>query len=190
VILRNRFGDFQSTPESHADYVQFWSKGTEKASSDITVAENLMLQGQGNDVQGIFLEFESRLPARNVTVRDNVILQSTPHGISLYNVIGATVERNLVVAIPESKYKVAIRLIGTSDGRLSDNIANAYGYDASRNITKSGNTEVSFNDKRVLANLRDAVEAFLEGNPQQPLVRIRIAESVRSAGIRPPELRR
>src|SRR5690606_7281001 len=130
MIARNRFGAFQATEESHADYVQFWSTGTEKASTDITVAENVMLQGQGTEVQGIFLEFEPRLPARNVTVRDNVIAQSASHGISLYSVIGATVERDLAVASPASKYKVAIRLIRPSNRRLSQNAANAYGYEA------------------------------------------------------------
>lgn len=191
TIARNRFGAFQTTAESHADYVQFWSTGTDEASSNITVAENLMLQGQGAGAQGIFLEFEPRLPAHNVTVRDNVIIQSSPHGISLYNVVGATVQRNLAVAAPISKYKVAIRMIGVSDGRVSNNISNAYGFEATRNVTREGNTEIDFNDKRALANTVQAIQNFLDGSPARPLVgQVRIAEAIRSAGIRPPESRR
>jgi len=185
TIARNRFGAFKTTEASHADYVQFWSTGTEKASRNITVAENLMLQGEGVDVQGIFLEFEPRLPARDVTVRDNVIIQSSPHGISLYNVIGATVEGNMAVAIPQAKYKVAIRLIGVSDGRVTDNVATAYGYDSIRNVTRQNNSEVGFADKPGLARIGEAVAAFLDGRPLPPLLRIRLPEAIRAAGVRP-----
>jgi hypothetical protein len=125
-----------------------------------------------------------------VTVRDNVIIQRSPHGISLYNVIGATVERNLAVAAPISKYKVAIRMIGVSDGKVSNNISNAYGFEAVRNVTREGNSEINFNDKRALANTVQAIQNFLDSSPAHPLVgQIRIAEPIRSAGIRPPESR-
>jgi len=192
TITRNRFGAFQTTEDSHADYVQFWSAGTDEPSRNVTVAENLMLQGDGSDVQGIFLAFDTHLAAHNIAVRDNVIVQSSPHGISLYNVVGASVEHNLVVAMPTAKYKVAIRMIGTSDGTASNNLASGYGFEGLRNIKQSHNAEILFNNKQALASTVESVRNFIkDGRLNPPLIgQFQIAAAVRSAGVRPPDLRR
>lgn len=161
-IRQNRFGGFDPTPESHADYIQFWSDGTEKPSTDILIAENVMLKTSPVDqAQGIFLQFQARMPARNIVVRDNVIVQASPHGISFYNVIGGRLERNLVLSSSDSKYKVAVRVIDSSDISLTDNVSMAFGVDNSRNVVRSRNATVDFDDKQALRAWQLSIEGLL-----------------------------
>jgi Right handed beta helix region len=188
VIVRNSFGAFKTTPESHADYVQFWSDGTEQPSRNITIAENVMLKRGGDDVQGIFLQFEPRLPAENIVVRDNIIVQGSPHGISLYNVNGAQLERNLVLSVAEANYKVAIRVIESSNVMVIDNAAMAVAAVNSRNVTLRRNLELSFENKKARQLIERRILELLEGSGGILPVGIRLAvsDAHRSAGPRPP----
>jgi len=187
-ILQNRFGGFSPTPESHADYIQFWSDGTEKPSTNILIAENVMLQTDPLDAaQGIFLQFQARMPAQNIVVRDNVIVQSSPHGISLYNVNGGKLERNLVLSSPQSQYKVAVRVIDSSDISLTDNVSMAFGIDNSRNVVRTRNAAVDFGDKQALRGLQQAIEGLLakDGGRLPINSSVTISAAHRSAGPRP-----
>lgn len=186
-ILRNRFGGFRPTADSHADYIQFWSDGTDKPSADIVVAENVMLKvGSHDEAQGIFLQFEPRMPARNVVVRDNVIVQASPHGISFYNVIDGRIERNIVLSALDSRYKVAVRVIDSSDVALTDNVSMAFGVDNSHNISQSRNLVMDINNKQALRRLLEAIENQLTSSDGRlPISSLaKITEAHRSAGPR------
>jgi hypothetical protein len=187
-ILQNRFGGFSPTPESHADYIQFWSDQTERPSTNILIAENVMVQtGPLDAAQGIYLQFEARMPARDVVVRDNVIVQSSPHGISLYNVSNGKLERNLVLSSPQSQYKVAVRVINSADITLTDNVSMAFGVENTRNIVRSRNATIDFADKRALEALQRTIENLLAtGEGRLPLnSAATISAAHRAAGPRP-----
>jgi hypothetical protein len=110
-IVGNLFHSFSPLypKKEHPDAIQFWTSGETEGSSDVRIANNVMLLGGCKAVQGIFVRSETgeglpnHVRHRNFTVSGNVYYGSSRHGITLSGIDGATVDNNVVVSTPFSE---------------------------------------------------------------------------------------
>ena len=84
--LHNFFGITNTI--NHDDFIQLWSINTVLTSKDITITGNVLDSGDGETVQAIFLG-NDRFRAgedhiyENITISENLIRTSNPHGITV-----------------------------------------------------------------------------------------------------------
>lgn len=149
MIEDNHIHDFNRSLNSadHADMIQFWTNGTEVASSDITIRNNVLNSGRGLYTQSIFMRNDlvdrglagAEMFYRNITIEDNVIINAHLHGISVGETVGLNIRNNTVIrnaasegeADNPSLWTPQIRVAKTStDVRIRDNVVSAVaGYD-------------------------------------------------------------
>ena len=146
LVEGNLFTDFHPAAGDHADAIQLWSTNQTVAAYDITIRGNLVVRGNGDAIQGIFVrDTFDKLPFRNVVVEGNTILGAAYHGITLDGVVGGAVRGNTV--------------LGTADQRAWIRVIEDHG------VTIAGNTSTFYNlptktDPRLAANaLVDPSEA-------------------------------
>jgi len=92
----------------HADMIQFWTNGSETPSTGITIRGNLLLAGDGNSTQSIFMRNDlvdrelagPEMFYRDILIEENVILNGHLHGITLGETKGATIRRNTLLRDP------------------------------------------------------------------------------------------
>lgn len=82
-IRGNMLSDFYPVPADHPDGVQFWTTGLSAPLHDITIADNVIRQGAGRPIQGLFIGNENRLPFHNLTITGNLVLGGMYHGLSV-----------------------------------------------------------------------------------------------------------
>ncbi|MCF8466238.1 MAG: VCBS domain-containing protein [Sneathiella sp.] len=140
IIDGNYFHDFYHLTGDHSDYVQFWATAGLQANEDILIKNNLMVQGDGYDTQGIFMTATSDLPLDNVVIENNVIYQSGYHGISISTANDVSVSGNTVISPVDSAsgYEVWVSLSNVTNGVVEDNISNSFIYNNS-SVSESGN---------------------------------------------------
>ena len=105
-ISNNYIHDFRTSAEAsdHADFIQFWTRGTTEASTDITIAGNILDIGNGSMTQSIFMRNDQvdrglageELFYRNVQITDNVIVNAHSHGITVGETDGLIISNNTV----------------------------------------------------------------------------------------------
>lgn len=140
LIENNHIHDFARslTSGDHADMIQFWTASTKKPSQHIVIRNNVLNSGHGWYTQSIFMRNElvdtglagPEMFYRDVTIKDNVIINAHAHGITIGETDGLTIAHNSVLRNPGSE--------GARDNpRLwTPRISVA---PASRNVTISGN---------------------------------------------------
>lgn len=106
-IEGNYIHDFdRSTLKSdHADMIQFWTNGTKRPSTDITIRGNVLMAGKGNSTQTIFMRNDQvdrglkgrEMFYRNVVIEENVIVNGHLHGITLGETAGVRIRNNTLV---------------------------------------------------------------------------------------------
>lgn len=124
-IANNYLTDFHPNLSrgDHPDYIQFWTRGTDRETTDVVIIGNVLLQGQGAESQSIFIGNEKRnWYYRNFRIERNLIYQSHFHGISAYGLVGATIARNTIVAFPGASMQPGINLFGTRSVAVSRNV--------------------------------------------------------------------
>lgn len=92
----------------HSDMIQFWTNGSETPSTGITIRGNLLLAGDGNSTQSIFMRNDlvdrglagAEMFFRDVLIEENVILNGHLHGITLGESNGAIIRRNTLLRDP------------------------------------------------------------------------------------------
>lgn len=96
----------QTPVGDHADFLALWTnpKTQSGPSADITVSNNLMEQGQGTAVLGMWLQGQPGQPGQpgqlgftNVTIENNTFLNGNFQGITLTGVDGAKVDGNTLL---------------------------------------------------------------------------------------------
>ena len=107
IIEGNHIHDFRTAPQSadHPDMIQFWTAGTTEPSTDIVIRGNVLDLGNGTWTQSIFLGNEAvsqdhagtAMYYRNVTIVDNVIVNSQAHGITVAEADGVIIQHNSVL---------------------------------------------------------------------------------------------
>jgi parallel beta-helix repeat protein len=91
VVSDNSFTDFHPAPGDHPDAIQFWGGSNGAHGSDITISDNVITRGDGDVIQGIFLESSD-----NITITGNALTGTMYNGIALSTSSNAVVEDNFV----------------------------------------------------------------------------------------------
>ena len=107
LIENNHLHDFirSDSKADHADMIQFWTNGTTKPSTNITIRGNTLDIGQGDATQSIFMRNDmvdrglagKELFYRNVLIEDNVIYNAHANGVIVGETIGLTIRNNSVL---------------------------------------------------------------------------------------------
>ncbi|HEX5378782.1 MAG TPA: right-handed parallel beta-helix repeat-containing protein [Phenylobacterium sp.] len=111
----------------HADFLAMWTNaGQASASTDIRITNNLMEQGQGTAVLGMWLQGGS-VGFSGVTISGNTFLNGNFQGITLWDTSNASVDHNtLLQTSGDSKARPSILLSsGAHNITVSDNITGA-----------------------------------------------------------------
>jgi hypothetical protein len=83
LIDQNSFTNFRpSGPADHADAIQFWNSGLSYGSENITITNNIVMQGSGEGPQGIFISDDNGHKYKNISIKNNIIFSNDQyHGI-------------------------------------------------------------------------------------------------------------
>ncbi|SNR71978.1 right-handed parallel beta-helix repeat-containing protein [Puniceibacterium sediminis] len=200
LIESNRIHDFARSPESkdHADMIQFWTKGTETPSVDVTIRGNLLNSGQGLYTQSIFVRNQevdqgragAEMFYRNFTIEQNVIVNAHLHGITVGETDDLVIRANTVVRNARSldprkgmgRWTPMIRIAETARNVriLSNVVPKIVGHGGQRDWQVEDNFIVQ-NNGRGLAGFYGAVFA---GDPADPAAfRYRRGGPLDGAGI-------
>ena len=116
-IEGNRMHDFfgSEVAVNHADFIQFWTTGTEAPSADIVIKANI-LESASPVQQAIFLRDErgdsgqEGTRFQNVLIEDNIVATAHPHGITILNGDNLIIRRNKVTSGPAAFWPTAINI--------------------------------------------------------------------------------
>lgn len=138
-IEDNIFHDFTPKAGDHPDAIQFWTSSTTAASTDILIAGNVILRGDGEYTQGIFMRDETGvLPYERVTISENLIVGTGWSGLRVIGARDLVVTNNDLVSFVGDN--LTFMLIQNANGVVATgNSAAQIGFDTSTNVTQSGN---------------------------------------------------
>jgi nitrous oxidase accessory protein NosD len=126
VVSGNHFHDFRRSPESkdHPDMIQFWTRGTNLQTVNVTISDNYLDAGKGDATQSIFMRNEEvdtgraglEMYYKNVRIEGNLIRNGHLHGITLGEVDGLTIANNTLMQNVSFKVggKISVPLINIS----------------------------------------------------------------------------
>lgn len=107
LIANNYIHDFRPSTRSkdHRDMIQCWSTNTTRHMDGLTIEGNVLNSGTGAFTQSIFLRNEvvdkglkgRDFYYRNVTIRNNVVINAHRHGLFVGQTDGLVVENNTIV---------------------------------------------------------------------------------------------
>ncbi|MHA6720029.1 right-handed parallel beta-helix repeat-containing protein [Sphingomonas sp. RS6] len=146
VIDGNFFTDMYPVNGEHPDAIQFLTRGQTTASSNIVIKNNVVMQGKGEPIQGIFLnDEEGNLPYTNVEISNNLIyVNGMYNGISVTGGKNITVESNTVVSRTDDTIPAWIRLERVDGATVRGNVGDRLvASKESTNIVETGNSWLS-----------------------------------------------
>ncbi|UYY79021.1 LamG-like jellyroll fold domain-containing protein [Sphingomonas sp. R1] len=140
VIDNNMFTNLYPVNGEHPDAIQFMTNGKTKGNTNITITNNVMMQGDGLAFQGVFMGNESSIPYENITIKNNLVYQNGfTHGINVVLGKNVTVDSNTIISKMDA---IAdwIRLDGVTGGKVTNNVVDQVVITAtSSGITQSNN---------------------------------------------------
>lgn len=144
TIDNNMFSNLFPVGAEHPDAIQFMTKGRAFGSSNVTISNNVVMQGSGLGTQGFFLGNEDGLPYTNVTIKNNLIyLNGWYHGINVVTGNNINIESNTIISKMDAA-PLWIRLENVNGGKVVNNVTDAITItDTSKNIANSGNAVLS-----------------------------------------------
>lgn len=151
LIEGNYLHDFSKHPDSpaHMDMIQFWTSGTDSPSTDIIIRDNLLIRGEGDETQSIFMRNEAvdsygagvEMYYSNVLIENNIIYNSHLHGITVGEADGLTIQNNTLLqstydgAVAEvNKPAISVALASTGVSILNNVVANEISANASAHV--------------------------------------------------------
>jgi len=159
TIANNYFTNFYQPAGIHADAIQFYSGNIVKLVHDITITGNVVSQGVGQEIQGIFMRNEEAAGEfRNVKVSDNLILGGNSNGIAVADTHDLEITNNTVVSRSGQLSWINVE---SDDGAVvvSGNSAAKFNFDPNTQIIESGNQiNINSTDDGVSA-LRDWLDS-------------------------------
>lgn len=155
-ILNNTFRTFKPTPEDHPDAIQFWTSGTKVASHDILISGNVIMRGEGQATQGIFLRDEiGTLPYERVTIANNIIVGTGYNGIRVIGAKDLEITGNQLYSNPGDVNRTFM-LVQNADGvRATDNTAVSITFEKVTGLTQASNVFNSAVGDEGVSMLRD-----------------------------------
>lgn len=143
-ISGNDLRNFHPVTGDHADFIQFWTRGTKTVSENIHIHDNTMIQTQnGLSVQGIFMDNDDRIAYKNVVIENNTIQSGMPHGILVDQANGVRVENNTALAVEGSQYKLSVSISDSQNVVVRDNTANSITFADNTNQVEAGNVAIA-----------------------------------------------
>ncbi|MEM9013545.1 MAG: right-handed parallel beta-helix repeat-containing protein [Pseudomonadota bacterium] len=127
TIDQNLCTDFTASadPHAHPDCIQLQAGGRAVANTDVTISNNVIMQGVGDKAQPIFIGSRHiGVPHIGVVVEKNVTRQSTAIGIHIGNTNDLVVRGNQV--LPSTQADAPPRILVRAPGEnilIEDNIA-------------------------------------------------------------------
>lgn len=185
IIQKNFFTDFRTDPGQHPDYIQFWTSRGKRSSTGIEIAYNVMLQGSGTPVHGVFMDNDDAIPYKDISIHDNLLVGGAPHGLTVELAEGVSMERNLVASSPNTNSNVSIRLTKSSKGIIRGNAATAVIATDSPDTIVATNTLLPRRNINFARQLESRVLAGLKGEAVGPLAGgVSVLPEHRTAGAR------
>ena len=167
VIAGNHFTNFNPVGLDHPDAIQFWTYGTARPSSDIVIYDNIVLQGAGRGLQGIFLKDEvGTLPYERVQIYNNLVyVNDGLNGITIQGGKGAVIQNNTVVSQRGDAYSHYIRMENVNGLILKDNVSDTIINDRNSNVRLIDNVRFDQSPGRIaeLRDLQAGATATVEG---------------------------
>ena len=128
LIEGNEFYNFHRTSTDHPDAIQFYTAGTDEATTDVVIRDNVIRASNGVGMQGIFLANEIDLPYQRITIENNFILGTNmANGIYVSDADGVLIKDNTVISPTDDANPVWISLKNVTDLHRSGNIADSGG---------------------------------------------------------------
>ena len=118
----NRFSSFHPVRDDHADAIQFWNING-PPSTDITVSNNVLLEGEGTGPQGIFISTARSGRFQRVRVLNNLLYSSGAwHGILVEGADDVVVRGNTTLSRRDDDKIFWINLTDVSGAELDGNV--------------------------------------------------------------------
>lgn len=160
-VTGNTLRDFKPVGKDHPDAIQFWTSGTKTPSHDILISSNIILRGDGEYTQGIFLRDQiGTLPYERVTISDNLIVGTGYNGIRIQGATDLKLTGNELVSF-EGDNKTYLLVQAADRVVATGNSATAISFDKSTNVTQDGNVTTKFVNDLGQA----AIKKWIEVNP-------------------------
>ena len=158
LIKDNYLHDFlgSSAAKNHDDMIQFWTSGTTKPSSNITITGNTLDSGDGAASQGIFFGNEivradpsnTAMYYKNVVIENNFVRNGEGNGIAVYYTNGLKINDNVVLYDANALNKayntgnISIQVAGNATNAVvSGNQSDAFVLPSF--VTQSNNTKLA-----------------------------------------------
>lgn len=164
TVDSNRLDEFRPEVTGARHFLTASTRQTTAPSRNIHITRNVMIQAEGEPIAGIFFGNNEKRPYENVDVSKNIILSSSPHGITIDYAVNASITDNMLLDALHSTYNNALRLLNSRGSEVSRNLAVAYGYNGSQGMVSLRNVTVARGDG---VTRRRIVERLLEGLKQQ-----------------------
>ncbi|SFJ22547.1 Concanavalin A-like lectin/glucanases superfamily protein [Sphingomonas sp. NFR04] len=165
VIDDNRYEGLYPINGEHPDAIQFMTMGRAYGSSNISITNNVVLQGDGRGTQGFYMQDEvGTMPFKNVTIDNNLIyLSGMYHGINLENTQGAKITNNTITSVSDEK-STWIRVENVT-GTVSNNLTDQIIMEGTNNLTTNQNIELVKNPEimRQITDLNKGSKATIAG---------------------------
>jgi hypothetical protein len=169
VVSGNNFSEFhrmgeQPTGGDHGDAIQFWTSKAESAEN-ITISDNVVVQGAGRNNQGIFVQALPRggQPFKHVTIERNLIVGGSPNAIGVNGAEDVKITDNMVVALAGAPLTPSIRIQNTDGVVLANNSSAEY-------ALKRNNARMSENGDRPAGAVSDGgmrvLQTWLAAHPR------------------------
>lgn len=123
IIEDNFFTEFQPLKGDHGDAVQVWTTNTTQSAERILIRRNVVVQGKGGAVQGIFVTMQKPHRYQHVEITDNLIIGGLTNGITVAGADGVKITDNVVAAVG---LKTWIRMENLTGLTLTGNRSNSY----------------------------------------------------------------
>jgi hypothetical protein len=131
TITNNTFSNFwkvgqEVTGGDHGDAIQFWTQNGQAPNTNITITNNVMVQGQGRNFQGIFVQDMTSggvLPFQHLTISGNFIVGGSDKSIEVLGAQGLTLTDNTIVRLAGQTQNPMIQLQNVDGATLANNTA-------------------------------------------------------------------
>lgn len=165
VIDDNRYEGLYPVGGEHPDAIQFMTTGRAYGSSNVTITNNVVLQGNGLGTQGFYLQDEvGTMPFKNVTIDNNLIyLSGMYHGINVTHGDNIKITNNTVTSVTDEKSEW-IRVQDVT-GNIANNVTDQIIMEGTNSVTTSQNIELIKNPAvvRQIADINKGAKATIAG---------------------------
>lgn len=151
LIEGNHLHDFDAHPDtkSHLDMIQFWTSGTDEPTKNVVIQNNILDQADGNPTQSIFIRNEvvdslgggEDMYYQNLTIQNNLIINSHLHGITVGETDGLVIANNTLVSKEDTPSSIEVPAINIRQSAVNVTVTD--------NITE---TKISLNEDTQVAS--------------------------------------